>query len=158
MSSGAICGAICGEISNVLSIILLGIITLITFCVSLSSFIIGNQNWNVACDDGAFMSLSTWLCVIGTISLVCCIVAWIVYCIKHEGMSIMVGLTLIATIIVIVFNAMGSRILFTYASSCYTEAYSLWAITLAALIFQWIIMAFGFCAFGIFLIMMCVKD
>lgn len=125
-------------------------IAISTFGVSMASFIIGAQYWNVTCDTTSFMSLPTWVVTIATVAAICCIVAIITYVIrrfkKHDedsGFLILIVLTVIATLIVIVFNGMGSHILFNHSSSCYTEAYSLWGVALTALIFQWCIIVVG---------------
>jgi len=156
MSRGFACAGCC----DICSLILLVMISIATCGVSLASFIIAADHWNVMCDDTSFMPLPTWVVTIAAISLVCCIVAFIVYAVKRlkkdyePGFNVLVGLTVIASIIVVIFNGMGCRILFHHSSSCYTAAYPLWAISLTALIFQWIIMTIGLMLLIVFVVVM----
>jgi hypothetical protein len=127
-----------------LALIFLGLVLIvIAFCtvlVSISSFVIAGQNWNVTCDDAAFMSLSLWLVIIAVLSLVCIVSAVIAYFFKHgnDGCKFYGVLLAVANSFVVPFFIMGCKILET--STC---SGALWQITIASLVFQGIIMGVG---------------
>lgn len=131
---------------NFCSMFVIGTATIITLGLSMLSFLVGAEHWNTTCDNGSFMTLPVWAVAVGIVFLVVClvaiIIAIIIACIKEivDSMIFMIAVAIISTIIILPFNIMGSIILFNYAADCYTEAYYLWSVSLAQLIFQWFIM------------------
>ena len=136
---------ICGEICRYLLFIVLILGGFFVLGVTIVSISIAGINWNVTCDDTSFMSLPPWLVMVGVLSLLSAIALIFVYWFNRHneyGNKLLVTFFIIV-VIVTLFNGIGSGILFNYAQLCYDQAHSLWAMTLADLIFQWIIMLGG---------------
>ena len=121
------------------------LVTLITTCISIASFVIGHNNWNVTCDDSSFMPLPIWLVTIGTISFVYCVISVIfviIYFIKLPNSSIIKFLEIfvvVAGLLTTPFAITGTIIMTKYAGSCYDQAYLLWAISMTTLVLDWLI-------------------
>ena len=113
-----------------------------TLAVSIAGFVIGGRHLDATCDDTAVMQLSTWLFVYGGVGLgmVVCIIIALIMLIMGAAWAFVV---LIATLIpcqlfMLAWNIVGAVSLFKDSGACQTQAYDLWAMTLAVLIIQWI--------------------
>lgn len=115
---------------------------LFVLCISVTSFVIGAQNWDTQCDNACFMSMSLWVVLIAIFSLIFSVGSVIIYIFKHkEPMDFYMIYGLIAWIFVTPFAIMGAVILNQQAGLCYNEAYPLWAVFMTAFVLDWIIVA-----------------
>jgi hypothetical protein len=117
----------------------------IPIAFGIPSVYIGSQNMNTTCDktlSSYFLSLSTWLIVNGSVSLfyavlsIATLVLWITEHDSYQGLYYGSGLPI--GLFMFAWNIVGAVILFRDAYPCQTQAYSLWAMTLADLIIQWV--------------------
>ena len=143
-----------GSESFVVILLAAVVVVVPTLFVSLASILIGAQNQDVTCDDGAVVELSTWLIVSGSLSLIGVFI-FIIFCDLGMGSHIDLGtrspIVFIVTIVLYLlftlpWNIVGAFALFHDSSACKDQAYDLWAMTLAALINQWINILFSLCS------------
>lgn len=132
--------SVCHSLCKGVVAVLLVIITLLTTCISISSFVIAYQNWSVGCDDMAPMQLPVWLLMTGIISLLFCFISLLVYfCRDNDDPRTFFGyFVLVSFIIVFSLNIVGSIMYFDYANLCLTTAKSLMTMIFTTLVFQWI--------------------
>ena len=111
---------------------------------SIASLVIGSQNMGTTCDHSAtsFLSLSTWLIVYGSLTLVFVVmtaVAITLLITGSAGFFVTYGVTaILGGLFMFAWNIVGAVSLFRDSPTCQTFAYSMWAMTLAVLIFQWV--------------------
>lgn len=131
---------------NLIGGFFLFLLTVPTFIVSVTSFGIAGTNKDAACDTSSVVKLSTWLFVNAAVSLGYC-VGGLFLCYLHfkTTRARFFGYLLLSTLLTCLFklpwNIIGAVSLFRDSGSCYAASYSLWAMVLAVLILQWIIMA-----------------
>lgn len=146
-----------GEKLLIGSIICMGVCMLIIFIlpqvgISVADFIIGAQNKDATCDDGALVKLSTWLFVNGAIGLffalmmVVMFVIIIAVAITNPKFIVAPLVPLIIMILVfssfsLAWNIVGAVALFRDSTECLNKTTPLWAMVLANLILQWLAMA-----------------
>ena len=128
--------------SGVLIGLILSFYVAIPLAFSIASIVIGSQNLDATCDDASFIPLSTWLFAYGGVQLffvVTGIIAVVLLIMDHASAFILwvVGLIL-ASLFMLAWNIVGAVALFRDSPSCMDNSYSLWAMTLAVLIIQWI--------------------
>ena len=133
-------------ILNIIGGLLIFLLTIPTGIVSIASFVVGSNYRSVSCDDSSFMSLPLWIIINAGVSVlycICGILLFLTYRRNHQEQFLIYLLT--STLALMVFklpwNIVGSTILFKYSRDCYSEANSLWSLTLSVLIIQWIIMS-----------------
>ncbi len=123
----------------------------IPLAFSIASLVIGSQNMAATCDAGSFMLLSNWLIVYGSVNLVGTLVALtIVIMIALESPWGAIGSIVYLVLLSffnLAWNIVGAVALFRDGMNCQTLSYSLWAMTLAVLIIQWIGMLASCCSF-----------
>lgn len=134
------------------------IVTIVIFQVvsplalSIAGIVIGSQNMMTTCDHmpGYFMSLSTWLIVFGSVTLGFVVMAVLALALLISGHPSFFILYLISSILgglfMLAWNIIGAVALFRDSPSCQSLSYSLWAMTLAVLIFQWVGMLITCCS------------
>ena len=111
---------------------------------SIASLVIGSQNMNTTCDHSAtsFLSLSTWLIVYGSLTLVFVVMAAVSISLLitgHASFFITYAFTaILGGLFMFAWNIVGAVSLFRDSPTCQSLAYSMWAMTLAVLIFQWV--------------------
>ncbi len=137
--------------SALLAIILISIFGIgISLAFSIASIVIGTQYMASTCDLNSFIRLSTWLIVYGSVNLfgvVCA--ALVVYMLATEHyatMAVNIGYLIVLGLFGLAWNIVGAVALFRDSMSCQSAAYSLWAMTLAVLIIQWIGMLVSCCS------------
>lgn len=113
--------------------------TLFAISVSIASFVIGRNIWDVMCDNNSFMPLPIWVMTTGCINFVYSTVSAILYFIKHTEPIRPLGiLALVAGFFVIPFAVMGTLLMAQYSGLCFEQSYQLWTISMTALITNWI--------------------
>lgn len=137
-----------GYALKIMIMVVLFLLTIPTLAVAIASFVIAGKNWHSTCDTG-FVTLHSWLVGNGVASLFYTVggvvVAFMLSGDKSEIYLFYIGIT--TALIVpfkIIWNVIGAVVLFGNSTSCQTKEPSLWKMTLATLILQWIIFHFGF--------------
>lgn len=121
--------------------------------VSLASFGIGHDIWDVMCDNNSFMPLPIWVMTAGCIIFVYSVVTAVLYFIKHTNPIRFLGIfSCVACFFTLPFAVMGTMLMAQYSGPCYKETYSLWAISLTALITNWILVVIIFTLIILFII------
>jgi len=108
----------------------------------------GSNNFNIKCDNKAFVSLAIWLTVTGVVMIIHIITKFILlvkcYSIPNPTkkrkliFKIMIGIGMIYLIFLIGWNVVGSISFFKYSNECKNIEESLWIMMLITLIFQWL--------------------
>lgn len=137
--------------SVLVAIILVSIFGIgVSLAFSIASLVIGTQYMTSLCDVNSFIRLSTWLIVYGSVNLaaVCCaILVVIMLAIEHDSTIIVnYSYTIGFGLFGLAWNIVGAVALFRDSAGCQTAAYSMWAMTLAVLIIQWIGMFVSCCS------------
>lgn len=138
---------------NIIAGVSLFLLTLPTAVVAIVSYVIAAQYWDQTCSS-RLMSLSTWLVVNATLSMAYTVggllLLWMYCKLNRKEFT---GWFLVATLLIVpvklVWNIVGAVVLFRDGGSCQTEANTLWSMTLAVLIIQWIIIGFGLISLGL---------
>jgi hypothetical protein len=131
------------------------------FGISVASFVIAGQSTNVTC-DGTMMPLTTWLYVNAAVTMtfatvvIIIMMLLIIFLFKLDGDALIETVasitlffffgTLCFTLFLLAWNIVGAVALFRDSSACLNANKPLWAMTLAALIFQWISMVTNWCS------------
>lgn len=121
--------------------------------LSIADFVIGAQHKDATCDVGAVVSLSTWLFITGSIGLAFVIVLVITFIIvvvlgftKPELLPFplvpLVILIIVFSLFNLAWNIVGAVALFRDSMECLNSTKSLWGLTLANLILQWLSIAY----------------
>ena len=112
---------------------------------SIASVVIGAQNMATTCDHmvpSAFMSLSTWLIVYGSVSLafvVLALLSIVLLVVQSDAFyGVYLGTNIPGGLFMLAWNIVGAVALFRDSAACQTLTYPIWAMTLAVLIFQWV--------------------
>lgn len=110
--------------------------------LSIASLIVAVNNQDATCDDNSFISLSTWLIVFASVNfgILFAIVIAGVACIssKGAGIAIYIITIIVSTLWTIAWNIVGAVALFRDSMDCLDQTSSIWGMTLAVLILQWI--------------------
>ena len=118
--------------------------------VSIASVVIGSEFMDSWCDVNSFIRLSTWLLVYGSVNLLGCFcAAAVVVTLVTEHPWASVGNILYLVLLGLfnlAWNIVGAVALFRDSMSCQSYSYSLWAMTLAVLIIQWVSMVAQLCS------------
>ena len=116
--------------------------------LGIASLVIAAQNPDITC-DGTMIPLPTWLNVYGGTALGMCgvlaIAIALLTCGVPIGMYTYAGIGIFHHIFMIAWNVVGAVSLFRDSTDCKDAVYSIWAMTLAVLIVQWIGFASNCC-------------
>jgi hypothetical protein len=128
---------------NVMAGVFLFLITIPTAAVGITAYIVAAHNWDSTCSSG-WMPLQTWLVVNSTLSMgyvVGGLVLLFLYC--YLNRKLFSAWFLLATFLIVptklIWNIIGAVALGTRGGGCLKEGSSLWSMTLAVLIIQWVI-------------------
>ena len=117
--------------------IVFALVLLFLVCVSATfsivSIVIGAQNLNSTCDASSFIRLSIWLIVYGSVNLI--VLAGFL---APNGRVISVLIYVTDIIWNLAWNIVGAVALFRDSALCQSESQTLWGMTLAVLIWQWL--------------------
>jgi hypothetical protein len=128
--------------AGICAILSLVFIPLIAF--STASYVVAFQNLDQECDNSKVLSLTTWLIVYASVNFGQMILITLFAFICHitSSISFFVGsyatLSMFVGLFNLAWNIVGAVVLFRDSMDCLDDATSLWAMTLAVLIFQWI--------------------
>lgn len=122
----------------------------VALAFSIAAIVIGSQYMNVLCDINSFIRLSTWLIVYGSVNLfgAFCALGVVLTLVAENGYAMVGNIVylIVLGLFNLAWNIVGAVALFRDSMSCQTYSYSLWAMTLAILIVQWIGMLTSCCS------------
>jgi hypothetical protein len=128
---------------NVMAGVFLFLITIPTAVVAIIAYIIAATHWDSTCSSG-WMPLQTWLVVNSTLSTGYIVGGFVLlglYC--HLNRKSFSAWFVLATLLIVptklIWNIIGTVALATRGGDCLKDESSLWSMTLAFLIIQWII-------------------
>jgi hypothetical protein len=114
----------------------------VSLAFSIASIVIGSQYMNSLCDMHTFIRLSTWLIVYGSVNLVgvLCATTVVIFLVTEHYLALgfNIGYLVLLGLFNLAWNIVGAVALFRDSMSCQSNSYSIWAMTLAVLIIQWI--------------------
>ena len=104
------------------------------------ALVISGQQWGAVCSAASLPPLYTWLLVYGVVALsAAALLAPLVCCLRRPAAkALFLALLCAAGLFNFAWNIVGAVALFRDAPQCYSQNHSLWAMTLAVLIIQWI--------------------
>ncbi len=132
-------------IDRIVSIIFLSTVFILVTTVGLSCIFVGQNNEDAICDHVGpnLIRLYIWLTVTGSVLLFvgyASIVLLLLYLLTDNfSFLICYGvLTMIDFVYIIVWTIIGSYQFFAFSGNCQFDAFSLWIMTIIALIFLWV--------------------
>ena len=120
------------------------LVVLPNFAVSIAGFVIAGIHWDGTCSDTAVVKLPIWLVVSGSISTGCLLVMVVGMIIgmmtEYTGVIYftMFWLKFISGMFLVAWNILGALSLFMDSMNCRNSDFSLWAVTIATLVIQWV--------------------
>ena len=129
---------------NVMAGFFLFLITIPTAAVAIASYVVAGQNWDSTCSSG-WLTLQTWLIINSTLSMGYVVGGFLLlflYC--HLNQKSFSACFVLATLVIVpvkvIWNIIGAAVLFGNGGPCLSQGSSLWSMTLAVLLIQWLIL------------------
>lgn len=114
------------------------------FSLAISGYVIAGKHYNTTCDVEKIIPLPVWLIINSTVMLASVIILWIFYIkanTNNHFLSYTFYVNTVYVLFLIAFNIVATVQFFKYSDNCKVTDHSLWAMMLATIIIQYVIIA-----------------